>query len=340
MNRKGSGDQQPFFAPIPVPPVRPAVRRPLNPNAIPYVPLRQRQSRAYMYTPFANEDSLKSALGENMVRIRKGKQAHGLLAPSHKMADNLEAIRQQRLQEWGGTIHQANQTLNNHAQRGRAQDALLLDRIKRITDHNKGSPLANMKLKASQIKKQQIELENLKTEKVMAQSDLGLHQERFAALQQTRILNTSAHLYPQLYPDPPLQHLAHKDKLYVLGHGAPDSSKLYATQDGKQSMDVPALREHLKQAGLPKNFVDLRLTACQGVPPVETPKQREASLKSNYLVPTLYQAIKEDFPRIRVTGYAGNGVTFPFNSDHHLRSAPHDDLIRGRRKELAVRYPS
>ena len=173
MNRKGSGDQQPFFAPIPVPPVRPAVRRPLNPDAIPYVPLAQRQSRAYMYTPFANEDSLKSALGENMVRIRKGKQAHGVLAPSHKMADNLEAIRQQRLQEWGGAINQANQTLNSHAQRGREQDALLLDRIKRITDHNKGSPLANMKLKASQIKKQQFALDTLNTEKIMAQSDLA-----------------------------------------------------------------------------------------------------------------------------------------------------------------------
>lgn len=68
----------------------------------------------------------------------------------------------------------------------------------------------------------------METDKVLAESDVGLNRERYAALQQTRILNTSARLYPQLFPDPPLQHAARKQKLYVLGHGAPDQSRLLA----------------------------------------------------------------------------------------------------------------
>ena len=326
------------FIPIPVPPpLPPQPRRPLNPNAVPFVPQQQRRSRAYMYTPFGGEEALHSALGENMVRVRKGKDAHGLLAPSHQVADQMEQLRQQKLTQWGAELRQARTTLDRHAQRGVDADNLRMARLKRIADGT-AAPVETL---SATMAAHRDRLDTLQTHKALAQGTVALHQERFNALEQTRILNTSANLYPQLFPDPPLQHLARKDKLYVLGHGAPNDSRLHGKADGSQPMDTGALVQHLKDAGLPRDFKDLRLTACQGVPVIENENaQRLESLKGTYLVPSLYNATRKDFPQMDVTGYAGNGVTFPYGSDHHQRTAPDDGSDRVRRKPATVRYPA
>jgi hypothetical protein len=256
------------------------------------------------------------------------------------MADRLEQVRQQQLTQLDARIQAATNVTDTHAQRGRAADAALLARIRQIADLGRGTAGQHKELRSRRREDHKLALEQMETDKVLAESDVGLNRERYAALQQTRILNTSARLYPQLFPDPPLQHAARKQKLYVLGHGAPDQSRLFSTPGGAQSMSAPELAAHLKSAGLPGDFTDLRLTSCQGALPVEDERERQRGVGSGYLAPALFQATRKDFPHMSVTGYAGDGVTFPFDSDSHLRSEPGNAANRVRRKSASVRYPA
>lgn len=301
---------------------------------------RNAPARTYMYTPFANHDGLMSALGENMARLQNGKAAHGLLAPSHRKADRLEALRQHHLAQWGASVHAAQTTLNNDWQRRLDADAHVLARIRQVTDLpvGRGTAAQRMTLKGRRVREHRDEVGMIDIDKMIAQGQLAADQPRLAALQQTRILNTTANR--RQFPGLPLLHLRQQDKLYVLGHGTADHNAIHATPNvNSRHLTAPALARHLRDAGMPRTFHDLRLTACQGVPPIQnTAAQRGRFANSNYVVPSLFRATRQLFPNMRVTGYAGNGVTFPYDSAHHQRTDINNNPALVRRSNVRVTY--
>ncbi|HEV7778977.1 MAG TPA: hypothetical protein VGO76_19060 [Luteibacter sp.] len=329
-----------------------------------------RTSRAFMYTPFGGEHALNAAFGENMVRLRKGKEPHALLAPSADEANRMEAKKTQLLSKWKGTIDSANETLRGHHGRVTSAGYTNKMRMRSIAHDVSLNPIQRKQAMATQKEAHQEIREDLKFSKFVAETERDLHGPNYQALEQTHIANATVrgvrdsaphpqwpnlfpgtrmipNIYPSLHAGQPLQNIVHKDKLYVIGHGAPASADLprpglYATPSTSgPSLSPGALAQHLSDAGLPKDFRDLRLTSCQAVPMLETngPHAVAATRDSGFLAPELSKAVKPHFPNLSVTGYMGDGVTFPIGSDHHQRAMPGEPLTRAPRKELAVKFP-
>lgn len=311
----------------------------------------KRQRHAYMYTPFGGEQALHSALGENMVRIANNKTPMGLIAPSHEHADALEVTRQQTLSKFSRQMQHSQRQIDVNGVQQRRNDSEFLARIRAsVEDPNADADSTRLERGMARAD-HQFNKGTLDVLRMGAQAQLSMYSTQHDALSKTRILNQSAHLYPDLFPDPPLQFLrpdskySGGDKLYVLGHGSPKDATLYAQSDGQGGkLGAKELAQHLKDAGLPQTAMDVRLTACQGVPVLgdehdgTTPDQ--ATKKSGYLVPELSRAMHGlGFRDLTVTGYQGNGVTFPFNSNSRLRSDPDNQNDRVQRRQAAIRYP-
>lgn len=317
-----------------------------------------------MYTPFGGQAALDTAIGENMVRVSKGKQAHALIAPSHEEANQLEVLRQNTLAQWKGQLDNADRTIRQHHNTVVRAGYTHKMRMRQIM-HN---PDLNPQQRKKALERQKGEhILSIPVEYDLAKADKALYASKYKALEHTEIANatvnvepahprwpnlfpakTSKKLYPSLYPDPrPLENIGHKDKLYVLGHGAPVSDALPApglyaepTLHGR-SLSPGALAQHLHDKGLPANFEDLRLTSCQSVPLMDeiTPRSITAARSSGFLAPELSKAVRQSFPKLSVTGYMGNGLTFPFDSSTHLRALPGDAKNTAPRKPLSVKFP-
>lgn len=331
--------------------------------------------RTFLYTPFGGTHALDAALGENMVRVEKGKQAHPLIAPSHVEANRLETLRQETLATWKGTLDAADQTLKTHHNKTVTSGYTQKMRMRQIA-HDKSLNTQQRDQAMRQEKRAHAIRTFEPTDVLMAKADKALYPTKYRALEQTEIANatvnvkvtdTPAHprwpslfpakrevvtapkLYPSLYSDErPLENLDKRDKLYVLGHGAPVSEDvphpgIYAkpTIGNSASLSPGGLAQHFSDKGLTKDFEDLRLTACQSVPLLKDSSLDSVTQArgSGFLAPELSKAAKPLFPKLHVTGYMGNGVTFPFGSDHHLRASPSDAMDRVPRKQLAVKFP-
>lgn len=308
----------------------------------------KRRRNGYMYTPFGGADALKSALGENMARISNKKQPMGLIAPTHKEADRLASLRQNTLDAWQGNIARSEHVLGGIGQRKRLADANFLAAIRASVDAPGATAQSTRDARHDALGTQQLHSTLISGDKLLHEANLSHMKPRHQALSQTRVMNTSPGIYPDLFPDPPLSFLrpdtqySKGDKLYVLGHGAPGSDNLFARSDGLGGqMSAKNLATHLRDAGLKTTAMDVRLTACQGVPTLDEQGYKDvASTKhSGYLVPEVAKAFHGlGFKDLTVTGYQGNGVTFPFNSPHHLRSDPADGNDRVKRSLAAMRY--
>ncbi|RDS83670.1 hypothetical protein DWU98_04895 [Dyella monticola] len=321
-----------------------------------------------MYTPFGGSAALDTAIGENMVRVRKGKQAHALIAPSHEHANQLETLRQVTLTQWKGKLDNADRTMRQHHNSVVAAGYTHKMRMRHIMHDPHLNPQQRKEALDNQRGDHALSIPH---EYDMAKADKALYTPKYESLKQTEIANATVHvdiepahpqwpklfptrivkkekLYPSLHPDPkPLENIGHKDKLYVLGHGAPVSDALptpglYAkpTLHGP-SLSPGALAQHLSDKGLPSNFEDLRLTSCQSVPLMDeiTPHSVTAARSSGFLAPELSKAVKQSFPKLSVTGYMGNGLTFPFDSSTHLRALPGDAKKTAPRKQMSVKFP-
>lgn len=304
------------------------------------------QRRGYMYTPFGGREALHSALGENMARLSSGKSPRGLLASSHQKADELEQIRQHTLTNLGRSVTNSENQLRQIPGRFRQADNDLLARIRASVEHPGATAQSTREARRDAKADHSMDKTMLSTTKLQHEANLSVKRPQRDALQATRILNTSPGIYPDLFPRP-LAHVrpdtpySAGDKLYILGHGAPNSDRIYAQGNGLGgSMSAKELADHLQQAGLHKNAVDLRLTACQGVPVVNgTGDPVQKTKNSGSLVPEVAKEMgRRGYNHLTVTGYQGNGVTFPFNSNTHLRSSPDDDHDRVRRQDAAISY--
>ena len=310
---------------------------------------RKRRKPGYMYTPFGGSQALDSALGENMARLTAGKPVRGLLAPSHIHADELEQLRQERLGRLKTTIERSEGRLGVFEQYEKKMAAQFIVDVWRAKKNpsSVGATLQRHKAFSDYRGKRERFEDRFGTDKLIEQSTLAMNKPMYQALEATRVLNTSPQLYPSLYPNPPLQFLhpetqySRGDKLYVLGHGAPGSDRIYARNDSPgPSLSARELEKHLRQAGMPKQGIDLRLTSCQGVPALpDMNKAVKNTLNSGFLVPELAKRMGAKGYSGTVTGYMGNGVTFPYDSPFHLRSAPEDDNLQGQRSLVAVKYP-
>ncbi len=308
----------------------------------------KRRRNGYLYTPFGGGDALKSALGENMARIANNKQPMGLIAPSHQAADRLAHLRQTTLNHWQGQISHSEQTLGGLGQRKRLADADFLAAIRASVDAHGATAQSTRDARHDARDMHQVDKTLIGGDKVIHEANLSHLKPRHQALSQTRVMNTSPGIYPDLFPDPPLGFLrpdtrySKGDKLYVLGHGAPGNGNLFARSDGQGGqLSAMGLASHLRDAGLQSNAMDVRLTACQGVPALDEHQYTDgpSTRNSGYLVPEVAKAFHGlGFRDLTVTGYQGNGVTFPFNSPHHLRSDPADDTNRFKRSLAAIRY--
>ncbi|MBX3711011.1 MAG: hypothetical protein KF800_03515 [Lysobacter sp.] len=310
----------------------------------------KRSRRGYMYTPFGGAQALDSAMGENMARLTSRKAPMGLIAPNHEMADKLEQLRQTTLNVWGAQIGQSQQVLGGVQARRQRTDADFLAAIRASVDTPGATALDTRNARRDAREDHQFNNMMIGNDALVHQARLSTLQPRHEALFETKVKNTSPGIYPDLFPDPPLRFLqggdtpySSGDKLYVLGHGAPGKNRLFARSDGQGgSLSAKKLAKHLRDAGLPTDMMDVRLTACQGVPALdETIKDPVKDTQhSGYLVPEVARAFHGlGFQNLTVTGYQGNGVTFPFGSQHHLRSSPDDDEERVKRSLAAVRYP-
>lgn len=309
----------------------------------------KRSRHGYMYTPFGGSQALDSALGENMARIANKKTPMGLIAPDHKAADKLETLRQKTLNVWGTKIAQSQQVLGGAQVGKRRNDQDFLAAIRASVDTPGATAQDTLAARRDARQTHQFDNMMIDNDVLMHQARLTMLQPKHDALSRTRVVNTSPGIYPDLHPDPPLSFLrgdtqySGGDKLYVLGHGAPKTGHLFARSDGKGgSMSAEDLAKHLRDAGLSKDVMDLRLTACQGVPELdEKIKDTVKDTKhSGFLVPEVARAFHGlGFRNLTVTGYQGNGVTFPFDIAHHQRSAPDNSEQRVKRSLAAVRYP-
>lgn len=309
----------------------------------------KRSRRGYLYTPFGGSQALDSAMGENMARLANNKAPMGLIAPNHEMADRLQQLRQERLNTWGTQIGLSQQALGGVQARKQRNDADFLAAIRASVDTPGATALDTRNARRDAREGHQFDNMLIDNSALMHQAQLSMLQPKHDALSQTRVLNTSPGIYPDLFPDPPLKFLrsdtpySRGSKLYVLGHGAPGSNRLYARSDGRGgSLSAEQLANQLHDAGLPMDMMDVRLTACQGVPALDENIQDpvQDTKQSGYLVPEVARAFHGlGFRNLTVTGYQGNGVTFPFGSQHHLRSSPDDGNERVKRSLAAVRYP-
>jgi hypothetical protein len=327
--------------------------------------------RTFLYTPFGAA-AMDSALGENMVRVAKGKQAHALIGPSEAEANHMEVQRQTTLATWKQKLNVADNSLRRHHNTVVSGGYTHKMRMRQIA-HDRA--LNAEQRSAAVVAEKERHAASVPIGHIMAQADKALYGPKFQALQQTEIANatvnvrvedTPAHpqwpnlfpakrtvtetpkLYPSLYDSTkPLSRVQPKDKLYVLGHstGATEDLPrpgLYAFSNiPGPSLSARGMVEHMRDAGLPKDFEDLRVTACQGVPllPENGPGAVAATRNSGHLAPEISREASAHFPNMSVTGYMGNGVTFPFGSDHHLREDPTTPGNRGDRKPLAVKFP-
>jgi hypothetical protein len=327
--------------------------------------------RTYLYTPFGAA-ALDSALGENMVRVAKGKQAHPLIGPSETEANHMEVQRQTTLATWKNKLDVADNTLRRHHNTVVSGGYTHKMRMRQIA-HDR--TLNDAQRSTAMAAEKERHAASVPIGHLMAEADKALYGPKFQALEQTEIANatvtvrvedTPAHPHsPHLFPakrtvtetpklDPslhdnatPLSRVQPEDKLYVLGHstGATEDLPkpgLYAFSNlPVPSLSARGLVEHMRDAGLPKDFEDLRVTACQGVPLLQQngPGAAAATRNSGHLAPEISQEASAHFPKMSVTGYMGNGVTFPFGSDHHLREDPTNPGDRGDRKPLAVKFP-
>lgn len=286
-------------------------------------------SRAFLYTPFGGSHALMAAAGENMPRISKGKTPHQLLAPNVETANEMERQRHMQVLKYQGTIgsHKA---------------------LKQQLGKSFTAP--EQLAKAKQTSAYLVSKANARFAKSM-----------LPAYEQTRIANATVHfhtedprypeltttsrpnLYPSLHDGKPLANIGHKDKLYVLGHGEVPTPghpvpRIHASPDGLgRSLSPGELADHLKQAGLPTDFKDLRIASCFGVSTTHgQPEKAEANAK--YFVPRLHDALKGDFRSLDITGYKRGGVSTPFGA-HHERSDEGSLEGRTRRKTEAVKFP-
>lgn len=302
-----------------------------------------------MYTPFGGKQALDSALGENMALLKAGKQPRALLAPSHKMADELEKLRQSSMAVLGKSLASSNKALEMVPEARRKSDQQLLAAIRTSVDTPGASAEETREARRNAKDGHSFQQLELGTVELRANANITMKRPKHEALKNTRIANTSPGLYPDLYPTPlgnlsPDTPYSKGDKLYVLGHGTPNKDRIFARSDGQGgSLDSKGLAAHLEKAGLPKTAMDLRLTACQGVPELaDNTKDPVAATKdSGFLVPELAKRMKGlGYNDLTVTGYQGNGVTFPFDSKTHLRSDPTNDKDRVKRGLAAIRYPT
>jgi len=290
-------------------------------------------SRAFLYTPFGGVHALHSAVGENLPRVKKGKEPHALLAPSVDSANELELQRHTQVQAYKQTIAH-HQTLKEKVRSGFSPENQV--RAKQTTAY------------------------------LVSKAEAKLAKAMLPAFEQTRIANAtvnfrtvdsrearefphlfgtikSDNLYPSLHSGQPLGNIGHKDKLYVLGHGnAPSAEQpvaaLYARPDMiGPSLTPSGLAEHLKQAGLPKDFKDLRITSCHAVSTQHGLPTDDGS-SARYFAPRLAQAVRADFPQLTITGYKRGGVTSPLGA-HHERSDDGALDGRTRRSTEAGRFP-
>ncbi|HEY9132583.1 MAG TPA: hypothetical protein VIM98_12570 [Dyella sp.] len=286
-------------------------------------------SRAFLYTPFGGSHALMAAAGENMPRIGKGKPPHQLLAPNVETANEMERMRHMQVLGFQNVI-------GGHKE------------LKRQLGQSYTTPEQLAKAKQT-------------SAYLISKAHARLAKSMLPAYQQTRIANATVHfhtedprypeltttshpnLYPSLHDGKPLANIGHKDKLYVLGHGeVPTPGRpvphMHASPEGHgPSLSPGELADHLKQAGLPPDFKDLRIASCFGVSTKHgQPGETEANAK--YFVPRLHHALQGDFPSLDVTGYKRGGVTTPFGA-HHERSDEGSMEGRTRRKTEAVRFP-
>ena len=325
----------------------PSRRAPPKPIAPPPPPKGSR--KGYMYTPFGGDQALDSALGENMALLQAGKKPRILLGPDHKTADHMEKLRQDRLTTLGNSLASSDRALAQIPGARRVLDQRMLATIRQSVEAPGATAADTREARRNAKEDHSFRNLNIDTIEVRAKANISMKRPQHEALEKTRIANTSPGIYPDLY-EKPLQHLSPDtaytkgDKLYVLGHGTPNKDRIYARNDGTGgSLDAKGLAAHLEKAGLPKDAMDLRLTACQGVPQVddETDDPVKATKDSGFLVPELAKQMKGlGYQDLTVTGYQGNGVTFPFDSKSHLRSDPADDENRVKRSLAAIRYPT
>ncbi|KGI78070.1 hypothetical protein [Oleiagrimonas soli] len=328
-----------------------------------------RERKTYLYTPFGGEAALDSAIGENMVRVAKGKTAHALIAPSEEAANALEAKRAVRLHKWKQKLDRADTVMRQHHSEVVRAGMTHKMRVRQIV-HNKSLSDEQRKI-ALQEEKDRHDL-SLPHEYVMAQTDKLLFADQYQSLKETRIANATASFevrvpsgnkqWPNLFPkelvrhdniypsvfdkSKPLSRVHADDKLYVLGHGTPESKDvpnpgIYAkpTIQGP-SLSPRGLVQHLEHAGLSTEFQDLRITACQSVPLMDDTSAKSVSAARNtkFLAPEFAKEAVSRFSKMTVTGYMGNGVTFPKGARHHQRAHPEDAMYRLRRSPLALKF--
>ena len=290
-------------------------------------------SRAFLYTPFGGVHALHSAVGENMPRVKRGKEPHALLAPSADSANELELLRHTQVQTYKQTIA-SHQVLKEHVRsRYSPQDQVRAKQTTAYLISKAGNRLAKAMLPA-------FEQTRIANATVNFQAVDSREAREFPHLFGTV---KSDNLYPSLHSGRPLENIGHKDKLYVLGHGnAPSAAQplpaLYAHPDmSGPSLTPVGLAKHLEQAGLPKDFKDLRITSCHAVSTQHGLPTDDGS-SGRYFAPRLAQAVRTEFPQLTVTGYKRGGVTSPLGA-HHERSDDGALDGRTRRSNEAARFP-
>ena len=226
----------------------------------------KRSRRGYMYTPFGGTEALHAALGENMTRIVNEKKTMALISPSHEMADKLEQTRQRTLANFNEQIQATQQQIGGVGDQQRQNDANLLARIRRSVEAPNATAQSTWQARHNALANHGFMRDINDTLETGYKTHLSMLHVQHKALSETRILNTSPGIYPDLFPDPPLKMLSpdgrHSggDKLYVLGHGSPGNDTLYAQRNGEGGkLDAKALALHLKDAGLPSGVLGIRL---------------------------------------------------------------------------------
>ncbi|WP_157683054.1 cycle-inhibiting factor, partial [Burkholderia ubonensis] len=243
--------------------------------------------QAVIYAPFVAKDMLIQSLGINFVRERIGKPLLPLIVQNDQDMAQLLQLKGQEERRLRDIVTGWNEHIENLSQKFN----LPLDEIREVI----GPDYYDQKIK-----------------------DVATIARKADVLQQMEIRsNAGGAELGRLRPE--------HNKMYIIGHGAPGVDVLAADQAGTQGKVTAAdVAQQLANGGLPRDFRDIRVTACYSadtreptsfdLPDLQRAAQAELGptgvSRQPFAQSLSNELFKAGYVAAEVTGYHGAGVVF------------------------------
>lgn len=261
-------------------------------NSLNIKKISNEKSDGIIYSPFYNEDMVIQAVGINAARIIKGKQPLSVICSPHNIGTLKSAVEEVKKKELMGRLKNAEK-----------EDELITSRIDEINHELKNNSLNLQKMFYYQPK----EVKNIGEYRALNQ---------FKVVQPGLLKNNSIGV------------------IYIIGHGESGSPHFFATENktstrktAKETMKEVASLLRTKVTNAPK----IKVTSCESADretidsinniPVDITDKK---LGVAPLALTIKEEISQYFPKAKVLGYHGIGITRGYQYIGQTRCAKSD----------------